>query len=673
MSRGVILKLYFLIVTAVVVVGFIYYFHRVSEDYFMKSNTVLYELNSLKRNEYKIDYELLYINFYLYKSTDSLIESIKKQKELINKLLEDPFFKKYYSTSYRGLLKYKREFRQKELIIFEYLRYALPINNSILFLANSLPKVTVTKRKGKQIFLELVSNIMLLQKSSDLSFLKGVEYSKYENLLKKDNVFNQAFLNNLKILQEYYPKKISYLEKILHFKTLRTIEAVLKRYLKDTDRNVKKFQDIMIIITIIISILFMSVILLVYTLERNILTITYLAEYDQLTGFKNRVKYEKEVKNKDNITLIIFDIDRFKNINDYFGTKIGDQVLISFGEELKKFINTTIFDLDIYRFGGDEFGVVGENLTKEEVIMIVNEFITIMESKVLLKGKFDITVSVSAGISQVKPYLETADIALKEVENDLKRKYAFFKEEYNKKIENNLKKVQEIKQALANGGIIPYFQGIVDKNGNIAKYEVLCRVKANGSVKSIFPYLDVLKENKMYHQITLIMLRESLKILKAKDINLSINLSLEDVLDKEVRMYIYKNFIDPHIAQKVTFEILESEIGNYEELQEFIQFMKEKGVSFAIDDFGSGYSNFERAVRLKIDFIKIDGSLVKNIDKDDVSLSVLKTIVNFAKDNNVKTIAEFIHNKEVFEIAKKMGVDYFQGFYLHEPSPFEKL
>ncbi|MEO1923546.1 MAG: EAL domain-containing protein, partial [Nautiliaceae bacterium] len=169
------------------------------------------------------------------------------------------------------------------------------------------------------------------------------------------------------------------------------------------------------------------------------------------------------------------------------------------------------------------------------------------------------------------------------------------------------------------------------------------------------------------------ILEKSLEVLKKKsDINLSINLALEDILDGEIKSFIFENFCDS-LARRVGFEILESEIGNYDEVDEFIKRLKTKGVSFAIDDFGSGYSSFVRIVKLKVDYIKIDGSIIKNIDKDPTSLSILKTIVNFAKENNLKTVAEFIHNKEVFEIAKSVGVDYFQGFYLHEPSPFEKI
>lgn len=674
MKKAVIIKLNFIFLVAVFIVGFIYYFHRVSEDYFMKSNNILYKLNSLKRNEYKLNYEILYLNFYLYKSTDGLIQTIKYQKQLIRNLEKDTFFKKYYDRSYKDLLQYKKDFKKKEIMVFEYLRYALPINNSILFLANSLPNVYVNKHHTKHLFLELVSKIMLLQRSNDITYFENLNIEKYKKLLVQNNPYNEAFINNLYILKKYYPKKNEYLKKLLHSNTLETIEKMLNEYLEDTNKNVFYFQNILILIVIIISILFFAILVLVYRLEKNLMKITFLAENDQLTGLKNRIKYEKEIDSKKNPSLILFDIDKFKNINDYFGSEIGDEILKSFADELRKFAKIVHYDLEIYRFGGDEFGLVAQNIEPEDAKILANEFIKQIESKVLLKSEeIDISVDVSAGISNSTPYLENSDIALKEAKHDLKGKIAFFKDEYNKQIEDNLKKANEIKQALLKDGIVPYLQGIFDRNKNIYKYEVLCRIKVGNEIKSIFPYLDIVKENKMYHKVTLKILEKSLEYLKKYNLNLSINLSLEDILDNDIKNFIFENFTSEDIARRVTFEILESEIGSYEQIDQFIKLLKEKGVSFAIDDFGSGYSNFERVVRLNVDYIKIDGSIIKNIDNDRVSLSVLKTIVNFAKDNNLKTVAEFIHNEKVFEIARENGVEYFQGFYLQEPKPIEEI
>jgi len=102
-------------------------------------------------------------------------------------------------------------------------------------------------------------------------------------------------------------------------------------------------------------------------------------------------------------------------------------------------------------------------------------------------------------------------------------------------------------------------------------------------------------------------------------------------------------------------------------LKSFIEELKQYGIKFAIDDFGRGYSNFSRILKLKIDYLKIDGSLIKDLDKDNNSKLIVETIVLFAKKSNIQTVAEFVHSKVIFDMTKDMGIDYFQGFYLGEP------
>ena len=122
------------------------------------------------------------------------------------------------------------------------------------------------------------------------------------------------------------------------------------------------------------------------------------------------------------------------------------------------------------------------------------------------------------------------------------------------------------------------------------------------------------------------------------------------------------------ITNRVVFEILEDEsIKNYDLLINFIEEIKALGCKVAIDDFGTGYSNFEHLLKMNVNYLKIDASLIKNITKDENSRKITKTIVEFAKSLNLKTIAEFVENKEIFDMAKDLGVDYSQGYYFSAP------
>jgi len=164
------------------------------------------------------------------------------------------------------------------------------------------------------------------------------------------------------------------------------------------------------------------------------------------------------------------------------------------------------------------------------------------------------------------------------------------------------------------------------------------------------------------------MIEKAFKIAYEHNKHININLSIEDVTNKEFVKYIEEELINKKIANLITFELLESEsITDYKSVLFFIDIVKKLGSKIAIDDFGSGYSNFAYLVKLKPDYIKIDGSLVKNIHKDNNSLLITKSINQFAHSLNIKTVAEYVHCKEVLDILQELGIDEYQGFYFSEP------
>ena len=153
-----------------------------------------------------------------------------------------------------------------------------------------------------------------------------------------------------------------------------------------------------------------------------------------------------------------------------------------------------------------------------------------------------------------------------------------------------------------------------------------------------------------------------------KEFEFSINLSVHDIKNMETKEFIRKKIEEfPH-PKKIVFEILETEkVEDYQDLKEFIITIKEYGCKFAIDDFGSGYSNFSHILELNVDYLKIDASLVKYITTDENSRVITKTIIDFASTLGLKTIAEFVEDKNAFEMLKKMGIDYIQGYYIGKP------
>ena len=184
-----------------------------------------------------------------------------------------------------------------------------------------------------------------------------------------------------------------------------------------------------------------------------------------------------------------------------------------------------------------------------------------------------------------------------------------------------------------------------------------------------FFFLDVAKQGKYYNKITTIVLENSFAALKKMDKDISINLSALDIELKSTRDIIFK-FLEKNQenSHRVVFELLEDEnVKDFQLISQFITDVKKLGVKIAIDDFGVGYSNFERLLNYQPDILKIDGSLIKNIDTNSYSLDIVATIVTFAKKQNITIIAEFVENKKIFDILCKLDIDYSQGYYFGKP------
>ena len=266
-----------------------------------------------------------------------------------------------------------------------------------------------------------------------------------------------------------------------------------------------------------------------------------------------------------------------------------------------------------------------------------------------------------------------ADMALKKAKSDNKH-FLVYDDSMNipQEYEENIRLTKLIKKSIKAGCIIPHYQPIVNNSSmKIEKYESLVRLcSEDGQIINPSIFLPVAKKTKLYSMITRIMSEKTFEYFKDKEYEFSVNLSVEDILNEDTVAYI-NDLISIHgnsLNRKIIFEIVESEgIENFPKVKKFIENIKESGCRIAIDDFGTGYSNFSYIGELNIDFIKIDASMIRNIDSDKSSRIITETIVGFCQKMGIKTVAEFVHSKEVFEIVRKIGIDYSQGYYFGKP------
>ena len=403
------------------------------------------------------------------------------------------------------------------------------------------------------------------------------------------------------------------------------------------------------------------------------LELTNLLYTDNLTYLSNRTKLIEDLQNSEiNIkSIAIMDINSFKEINDFYGHKTGDTILKGIAELIIPLIIMQE-NLVFYKFPADIYCLANLDEDEEAFTDLIKKIIEAVERKVFKINSHEIDARITVGMSfsQKNNKLITADLALQAAKEDHKDFLVFFDELDNiNEYKNNMVWTKKLKNALANDEIVVYFQPLINNQTmQVDKYECLVRMIDEDKVISPFFFLDISKKSNQYTKITKVVIQKSFKEFDSLPFEFSVNVSYEDIENPEFIIFIKEELKKYNVANRVVFEILEDEgIKNYDVLIDFINEVKSLGCKVAIDDFGSGYSNFEHLLKMNIDYLKIDASLIKNIATDENSYKVTKTIIDFAKNLNLKTIAEFVENKEIFDIVKELGTDYSQGYYFSAP------
>lgn len=401
--------------------------------------------------------------------------------------------------------------------------------------------------------------------------------------------------------------------------------------------------------------------------------LTHHLQIDTVTGLANRMSLIDALSGRSTGALAILNIDRFSDINDVYGVAIGDQVLAGYGHWLSKKLEKTSGIL-LYKLGSDEYALLFDEEEKSENCTAFLEYIidkTAEESFVIEGIEVILTITVGFDPKSDK-VLENATRALKQAKLEHKSLLVYTPVLGAKKEqEKNIEWYKEIKEALQDDRIVPYYQPIVDtKTHKIVKYEALIRlIKADGTVISPFHFLEIAQKIRLYPSLTKAMIDKVLERFEGLETKVSINLSNEDILNAELGDYMEEVIVRRKIGQFIIFEVLESEgITNYAQVSAFVERFRALGCSFAIDDFGAGYSNFDHILKLNIDTLKIDASLIKNLPHDHNSQIIVRHICEFAREMGLGTVAEFVASEAIYNKVLELGIDTCQGYYFYEPS-----
>jgi PAS domain S-box-containing protein len=397
---------------------------------------------------------------------------------------------------------------------------------------------------------------------------------------------------------------------------------------------------------------------------------------DYLTNLKNRnylmQKLDKHCKGR----LFYININDFTQLKTFYGVKSSDIIIKKLADTLVAFSKSLDCSSEVFRIKSDEFCIwcTEDKIPPKKLMERLHSYIQshdfIIDATLI---NFDVTIGCTSDIhpENQNRYLE-AEIAH---HNARRKNLNFMIYEKNNFIESqyktNIKTIKLIQDAIADDRVIIYFQPIFDlKAQSVYMYEVLVRIATkNGNILTPDKFLETAKMTLYYDKIMHIVIKKTFEMMhRYEDVRFSINFSNIDFTNEITKKILIEELLKVKRAENLTLEILESEnIQDYFIVKETIDQIKKFGCKISIDDFGSGHSNYYRLSQLDVDYIKIDGSIIKNLDKDIYSLAVIETIISFAKKMHYPVVAEYVHSKKILEILKRYEVDFVQGFYLGKP------
>jgi diguanylate cyclase (GGDEF)-like protein/PAS domain S-box-containing protein len=426
--------------------------------------------------------------------------------------------------------------------------------------------------------------------------------------------------------------------------------------------------------------------------KQNETRLAFLADHDPLTGCFNRRRFYVEMERMLHTAqhsslsgaLLYLDLDRFKYLNDTSGHQAGDNLLLLVTYELRKLLESS--DI-IGRLGGDEFAIGMLDVEEQEAIAMAERI-----NQALLDVSYpglgiNHRVTASVGIAMfpeeslsVRELLVNADIAMYQAKENGRKGWHLFSpaEKRKERMHEWVAWEERIKQSLAADGFELHFQPVMKiADQSILHYEVLLRMRLpDGTLAPPGVFLEIAERGGLIREVDVWVVRKAVMRLLAlppaqANIAFAINLSGVSIGDgnllKDLRRIFADTLLDP---SRVIFEITETAaVADLTLAQDFVHEIKKIGCTFALDDFGSGFASFFYLKQFPVDYIKIDGSFIRNLAESRDDQIFVRAMVEIAKAYDKKTVAEFVENQATLNLLRQYGVDYAQGYFIGRPAP----
>ncbi len=391
-----------------------------------------------------------------------------------------------------------------------------------------------------------------------------------------------------------------------------------------------------------------------------------------LTNLYNQHKLHNDLMELTDVTIVLLNVDRFSHINDLYGYAQGNYIIEEIGKTLKLLEGK---GNKLYHIGIDEFLL----LTQKSTPMEIDETVALIQNKFQNSSfthediDFNITFTIGIVENETENLFNKADLAVKEARLISSNRVQRYHENMSviRDIQNNVTWFKEIKHALKEDRIVPFFQPIYNNNTKkIEKYECLVRMIKDDEVIPPATFLKVAEETGILVQITRTMLEKSAKVFADNNFVFSINITPHDLQDGNFSSYV-SSILETYDIEpsRIIFEVLENNsLDTVLNSRENIKQLHELGCGIALDDFGAQCQNFANIINLQLNSIKIDGSFIKNV-QDEMYRKMVDSIVYFANNVGIDLVAEFVCNEEIYTIVNELGIKYSQGYFISEPLP----
>ena len=413
------------------------------------------------------------------------------------------------------------------------------------------------------------------------------------------------------------------------------------------------------------------------------------ANFDDLTGLPNRRQFQEEMdralgKRAAQAAVVLLGLDDLKAVNDSLGHDAGNEVIRRTAQVLEE---TFSGRGQVARLEGDEFGVLLPGAGQQAAEVSTHDFLEALRSRPIIEQGRLLRTTASAGIALVPDdgrtaddLLRCADLAMFQAKAAGGNTERFYDSDSDVQAltEARLKWKERIVEALERDRFVLFCQPIIDlRDRQAGEYEVLLRMlDEDGQLTPPAAFLEVAERFGLVHAIDRWVLSRAVAALAEQQrrghaTRLAVNLSGRAFEDRELLSFIKQLLTESEAdPSRLILEVTETAaVADLPRAQQFIIALKELGCEFALDDFGIGFSSFSHLKHLPVDYLKIDGSFIRDLPRDEVDQHLVKAMVDVARGLKQRTVAEFVQDEETVRLLQEFGVDYGQGYYLGRPAP----